>query len=943
MTDIPLSFAKKLTEIVNNEWESGSFLNKVNPITQDLLKFWFEPDFTGIRNKKFHIGQKEAILNTIYAFEVLKTKTLIDLYGSVSSLADENLIDSAFHSQIKQEKYNHPKFCIKMATGTGKTWVLNALLIYLYLNNFTKNFLLVAPGLIVYDRLLDAFLGKQNKEGRRDDFNTCDIKANEDLFLPEKYREEFYSFIQNSVVEKQDIGRKQTASGIIAITNWHTLNEDETVETDILLPSKSENTHSLNILDKKFFSGGELEFLASLPNICVFNDEAHHLGTNGKIDADEKKWQEAIDKISKNKNENFIQIDFSATPYNVGSGKKRTKDYFPHIIADFELSKAIKAGLVKTIVLDKRKEINSLADEEIDFRAVRDENDNIIGLSKGQRLMIDAGLKKLKLLEEQFEDFKLPNKNPKMLIICEDTKVSPYVVDFLKQKNLSENAVIQIDSGEKSKIGEEEWKKIKQKLFNIDKQKEPKIIVSVLMLREGFDVNNICVIVPLRSNQSSILLEQVLGRGLRLMWREELIEEKKEENRKNIFELKKPPSTYFDILSVVEHPAFVDFYEDLNKDLIGIDTRENLNKNEILGDMILCELKDNYKDYDLFFPIIIRDKEEFLKTDEIFIGSLKKFEGYTLENLKKLVPNNKTETFISQEMIEKTSFGEYKVSADIFDAQSYNEYLQKMLNAITSSYLKINESNKKNLMPTMQINGNIIMQAIDKFIRQKLFGCVFDPLEDNNWRVLILTRVSITQHIVGELSKIIYEMYHNIDPSEAIVEKYYFSEVTNIIGREKFALDIVKSIYKQTFYPSNKGKLEKDFLEAADKDSKVERIIKIDHNKHLSASLRYIRQDGILANYYPDFMVKIGDEIFVVETKGKDRANNTDTKSKEIGALDWIKRINELKPEHRMNAEWSYVLLTDTDFYRYKKQNATIKDILDTCKLTRNISEGVLF
>lgn len=942
MTDIPLNFARKLTEIANKEWENGSFLNKVSQITQDLLKFWFEPDFTGIRNKNFHIGQKQAILNTIYAFEVLKTKTLTDLYGNVSSLADESLIDSDFFLQIKGEKYNHPKFCIKMATGTGKTWVLNALLIYLYLNNFTKNFLLVAPGLIVYDRLLDAFLGKQDKDGNRN-FNECDIKANEDLFLPEKYREEFYSFIRNSVVQKQDIGRTQTAGGIIAIANWHALNEDETEKTDnFLSPGKSENTHSLDVLDKKFFSGGELEFLTNLPNICVFNDEAHHLGTSGKVDEDEKKWQEAIDKISKDKGENFMQIDFSATPYNVGSGKKRTKYYFPHIIADFELSKAVKEGLVKTIVLDKRKEINSLADEEINFRALRDESNNIIGLSKGQRLMIDAGLKKLKLLEEQFETFKLSNKNPKMLIICEDTKVSPYVVEFLKQKNLSENEVIQIDSGEKSKIGEKEWEKIKQKLFNIDKQKEPKIIVSVLMLREGFDVNNICVIVPLRSSQAPILLEQVLGRGLRLMWREEVIEELKEKNRKNIFELKKEPLNYYDILFVVEHPAFVDFYEDLNKDLIGADTRENPDKNDILGDIILSELKDNYKDYDLFFPIIVKDREEFLKTDEISISNLKKFEGYALENLKKLVPNNKTETFISQEMIEKTSFGEYKVSADIFDAQNYNEYLQKMLNAITSSYLKIN-ANKKNLMPAMQINGNIIMQAIDKFIRQKLFGCVFDPLEGSNWRVLMLAKVPITQHIVGELSKIIYEMHHNIDPSEAIVEKYYFSETTNIIGREKFALNIVKSIYGQTFYPSNKGKLEKDFLEAADKDSKVEKIIKIDNNKHLSACLHYIRQDGMLANYYPDFMLKIGYEIFVVETKGKDRANNTDTKSKERGALDWIKRINELKPEDRMCAEWFYVLLTDTDFYRYTKQNASIKDILDTCKLTRNISEGVLF
>jgi len=930
MADIPLDFAKKLAEIANSEWENDSFLDKVTPITQDLLKFWFKSDFTDIRNKNFHIGQKQAILNTIYAFEILKTKTLVDLYGNVSSLTNENLIDSAFLSQISAEKYNHPKFCIKMATGTGKTWVLNALLIYFYLNKFVKNFLLVAPGLIVYDRLLDAFLGKQNKEGFRD-FDTCDIKANEDLFLPEKYREEIYSFIQNSVVQKQDIGRKTTASGIIAITNWHTLNEKE---------EQNENTNDLNVLDRKYFKADPLEFLTNLSNICVFNDEAHHLGTSGKIDEDEKKWQEAIDKISSDKGVNFIQVDFSATPYNVGSGKKRIKHYFPHIIADFDLTKAIKEGFVKTIVLDKRKEINSLANDEINFRSERDENNKVSGLSEGQRLMIRAGLTKLKILEKNFETIKLTNRNPKMLIICEDTSVSPFVVKFLEQEGLEKNEITQIDSGEKSKIEQKEWDKIKQNLFNIDKQEAPKVIVSVLMLREGFDVNNICVIVPLRSTQAPILLEQVLGRGLRLMWRESGIEEEKEKNRRNIFEKKEPPLNYYDILFVVEHPAFIEFYEDLDKDLIGEDCREELNRKEVLGDIISIGLKDNYKDYDLFFPIIIKAKEEFLKADEISISNLKKFEGYgTLENLKKYIPNEKAEVFISQEMTVQTTFGEYRVSGNIFNAQSYNEYLQKMLKVITAGSVKIG----KMTMPTIQINGNVIMQAIDKFIRQKLFGCIFDPLEDNNWRVLILVKVPITEHIIRELSKIIYEAYNNIDISEAIVEKHYFSEVDNILGREKFALDIVKSIYKQTFYPSNKGGLEKDFLLEADRDSKVERIIKIDNNKHLFACLHYIRQDGMLSPYYPDFMVKIGDEIFVVETKGKDRAYNADTKSKETGALDWINKINDLQPDDRMNAEWSYVLLTDTDFYRYKKQNATIKDILDTCKLTRNISEGVLF
>ena len=68
----------------------------------------------------------------------------------------------------------------------------------------------------------------------------------------------------------------------------------------------------------------------------------------------------------------------------------------------------------------------------------------------------------------------------------------------------------------------------------MDRHAQPRVIVSVLMLREGFDVNNICVIVPLRSSQAQILLEQTIGRGLRLMWREPEYADIKRENRERI-------------------------------------------------------------------------------------------------------------------------------------------------------------------------------------------------------------------------------------------------------------------------------------------------------------------------------------------------------------------------------------------------------------------------
>ncbi len=92
-------------------------------------------------------------------------------------------------------------------------------------------------------------------------------------------------------------------------------------------------------------------------------------------------------------------MDFSATPYNdVGAGKNTQKVYFPHIVVDFDLKSAMRAGLVKSLVLDRRKEIGALP---LEFKAERDADGNPI-LTEGQRVMLRAGLQKLRKLEADF-------------------------------------------------------------------------------------------------------------------------------------------------------------------------------------------------------------------------------------------------------------------------------------------------------------------------------------------------------------------------------------------------------------------------------------------------------------------------------------------------------------------------------------------------------------
>ena len=963
--DIPLKFAKALSAMVNAEWESGRLAEKATPVTRDLLRFWFGDSFCETRAINFHVGQKQAILNTIYLHEVIKTDSVFDMYAAVGGEITAGM-DLAY---LKKDKFSHPKYCMKLATGTGKTWVLSALLIWQYLNakheetasgRFFRNFLIVAPGLIVYERLLDAYLGKETAGSGSRNFDTSDFRMYEELFIPPAYKETVFGFIQSNVVKKDEIGRKVTGDGLIAITNWHLLSGEEEPEDDETSPLEDPTRavkellpvtpgtsagHSLETLDNQYLSGGEIEYLAALDNLVVINDEAHHIHETKKAGiVSEVEWQKSLNRIAEGKGNRFIQIDFSATPYDVtGSGQRRTKHYFAHVITDFDLKTAIHQGLVKTLTLDKRKEIATM---ELDFKAIRDGSGKVIGLSDGQKLMLRAGLEKLKILERQFVELTRDNagvsdKHPKMLVICEDTTVSPHVVSFLVDEGLAAEDVMQIDSNKKGEIPKAEWQEIKQRLFNMDKHPSPKVAVSVLMLREGFDVSNICVIVPLRSTQAPILLEQVIGRGLRLMWREPDYQEIKNENRIALLKRKKEPSNYLDILSIVEHPAFIEFYDELAEDDALGETHELPDRESVLGDIIRVGLKSDYAKYDLYWPVIVHDKEETLQEMTFSADSMEPVDWYSLDQLKKMVPKE-GETFFSEEVTVKTRFGEYRVTADLFTAKSYNEFLAKLVKTVTSLLGKVGARAGKEF-PLMQINNVALVKVIDGFIRTRLFKEPFDPFVDNNWKVLLISKGGITEHIVKETSGAIYEMQNNIHVEDAVVLEKRFSEIDELKMRENYSIPVAKSIYERLPYPSNKGELERNFILYCDGDAVVDSLIKINENYHHFAHFNYIRTDGMLASYYPDFIVKVGSNIYLVETKAQKDVADPNVKQKELGALDRLKKINELARENRMECEWGYVLLGETTFYTMRDRGATVKEIMEFAKLTARKITGALF
>ncbi len=950
-----LQFAKDITSRANDAWLSGEFLEKVTPTTRSLLEYWFADGYTDLRQINFHEGQKQALLNTIYIHEVIKSKNIFEAYQHFSP--DLLLEGDGSLAELAKAKYSHPKYAIKMATGTGKTFVLQALLIWQYLNakhekgNYSKNFLVVAPGLIVYERLLDAFVGKEreNDEGR--DFEKSDVFQMQELFIPESYRDEVFGFLKSSVVKKEEIGTKVVGDGLVAITNWHLLaGVDEETEEEVespgdidpiqvmrsVLPVRPGTSagNSLDALDNQYGKGKELEYLTSLPNLVTFNDEAHHIHEIRKAgEATEVEWQKSLSAIAEPKGEGFIQIDFSATPFNqVGQNKV----YFPHIIVDFDLKTAIQKGYVKTLVLDKRKE---LATMDLDFKALRDESNKVIGLSEGQRVMLRAGLKKLRILEQQFEKIsEEKNKYPKMMIVCEDTKVVPFVTEFLMTEGLNQGDILEIHSNKKGDVGKDEWLEIKKKLFHLDNHKSPKVVISVLMLREGFDVNNICVIVPLRSSQAPILLEQTIGRGLRQMWREPEFADIKAENRKRLLIEKASPKNYFDILSIIEHPAFVGFYEDLMQEgLAGTDDNDIDGGTDVTGDIISVGLKADFAKYDFAFPVIVSEAEEIIKDSKLNIKDLGAFPMMTFDGLKKMVPRG--EQFISQEMTKGTRFGDYSIGGGIMTATSYNEYVSRLVNRV-SSLLHEPVSGRhlkaQTKYPALQIKLPELAALADEYIRHKLFNQDVNPLEDENWRVLVVDAVA--NHIIAELSRAILKMQETETVSEPQVINRLISEVDKLRMRENYSIPAVKTIYERTGYPSNKGQFEKDFMEYADNDNTVEAFVKLLVDRHYFVRFRYLKEDGLMAFYYPDFLVR-GDngKIYIVETKAQDQISHPNVQKKQISAVNWVSRVNALPAEMRSNAEWEYVLIGDAFFHDWQKKNASVADMLEFAKLRSKI------
>jgi type III restriction enzyme len=506
-----------LTEALRDEvdaWSKQGW-HGVTQTTHDLLSYWFNRDEE--TEERFYFCQQRAIETVIYCHELLQVKTLLQLYQRV---APEALLQ---HSPLKEEVESipFPKYCLKMATGTGKTWVLAALLVWQYFNSlrgerpgwYSSRFLVVTPGHEVLNRLLDSFKGKRDsKTGQRNPATSDYAKP---LFMPEgsRWRDQFHL----DIYEPSDV-RPNTSppDGPFALlTNWQQFR---------LREGASSLWEQWTGEDVEEQPRGEViaDFLSEFPDLVVLNDEAHHVHGKKTAKNEELVWRRFMGYLYKRLTERhkakrglFMQVDFSATPF-YGSGPSR--EYFPHIVYDFDLVQAMREMLVKQLFLEERQSIGGERLEDLDFRAERTEAEGgkrgeIKSLSLGQKLMLDIGRHKLEQLTKEFQERGIARK-PVMMVLAEETDVAMLVEEHFatltdeRGRPYDQTQVMRIHTPDKeARFTDADLEKARKRLDSIDDDTDPlRVVISVLMLREGFDKTNICVIVVLRATEADLLL-----------------------------------------------------------------------------------------------------------------------------------------------------------------------------------------------------------------------------------------------------------------------------------------------------------------------------------------------------------------------------------------------------------------------------------------------------
>lgn len=865
-----------------DKWREAGYPG-VTGMTKRLLSHWYDRD--GDDEKKFFFCQLEAIETLIWLTEAPEAeKTGIE---------------------IPTDGGSFERWCSKMATGTGKTVVMSMLIAWQILNKvaskqdtrFSKNVLIVAPGLTVKSRL--SVLNPTDKENYYEEFNIVPPGLMETL-----------------------------RQGKIKIINWHTLSWDSQDKLDDKIKKGTlrsvDKRKRIEISDTAYVRD-VLGDMAKESNFIVINDEAHHawrVNPEIKVAKDQKDdkeeatiWVGGLDRI--NNNRGILRcFDLSATPFAPSGKRAQEEALFNWIVSDFGLNDAIESGLVKTpriVIKDDGNVTDELRSRLYHIYADPEVNADIIqksdpavplpDLIKNAYWLLGADWKATKDSWEE-KGHAVP---PVMITVANTTYTSArikYSFDTdsfnLKAAELGElgdpERSLQIDSSilgkvEKGEFGEieteddeseieesetgakKETKKelalrIRAMVNTVGRAGEPgghlQNIMSVGMLSEGWDAKTVTHIMGLRAFSSQLLCEQVVGRGLRRTSYDVEDDGLFAPEYVNIFGV---PFTFLPHEDSGEGPA------------------------PPPPPKITIEPLRSKAEHEISFPNVLRIDHIYkpkltLDLDAVSTLVLDPYQSITEASLAPIIagkPNPAALTDIDLEEISERLRLQtivFKVASQIFNAEKKPEW-----KGSPEIFL-------------MQLIG-----LVEQFLNSGKIT-IKDPLfnqDERRRRILIMLNMNkVIQHFWNELRSEnttsltpIFDKEHPIR-STADVRTWYTSRPCE---------NLEKTHISHVVADSDMESLEARTINKCDL---VDSFVK---NDHLGFVVFYNHQ-GVVARYFPDFIIKLKNGSYLVlETKGQDREKD---KTKRSFLDQWCKALNQ----HGGFGKWNWAVSFDPNDLR---------------------------
>jgi type III restriction enzyme len=556
------------------------------------------PTVNAIANRlSLRLPQREALEILARICKLLSLDQAVSGAGEMDVAKALETIKAEFPSVTDFER-DFPSVCFALATGVGKTRLMGAFITYLFRTKLSRHFFVLAPNLTIYNKLIADFTPNTPKyvfEG------IAEFATNP----PELITGDNYESGRGVRSEEAAQGRMFDTSPIhVNIFNISKINSEVRGDKAPRIKRLSE------YIGQSYF-----DYLAGLNDLVLLMDESHRYRATAGV--------KAINELKP-----ILGLELTATPQVEKGG---TSEPFKNVIYSYPLSNAMKDGFVKEPAVATR--------ENFDVR-----NYDEAGLEK---LKLEDGIRVHENTKVELEVYARENNKsivkPFMLIVAKETEHADSLVKVIESADFFagrfKGKVITVHSNLR---GDERDETVQQLLSVEDRNNPTEIVIHVNMLKEGWDVTNLYTIVPLRAANSKTLVEQSIGRGLRLPYG------------------KRVGVPAVDRLTIVSHDRFQEIIDEANNPNSIIRTGVVIGRDIPDRDMTVVQVVPILEERASANPTVIEQKPLFNTEREqevarATLSVLKQFERLArsndlkkTENIQKIVERVKTATAPAQ-------------------------------------------------------------------------------------------------------------------------------------------------------------------------------------------------------------------------------------------------------------------------------------------------------